>query len=159
MSDKSICCICKGITEEDSAVLAIGAYGTPRLLCKECEEELDISSRDKAPESIKRAMSALGEKMTKNDPDELTVATLTDLLTEAGERLSAIESGEYDFSNDEKAEDGFDEIPEELRETEEDKALDERDEKRAKLFDKIFNIAVAVMIAAAVCILIYRFLK
>ncbi len=161
MSDKKICCICGRYTEENAAVLAYGGYGTPRLLCKECEWELDVITVDKTPENIKAAMNSLGEKMTRSDPDDLTIKTLNILIYEAADRAEQIEKGTYDFSaeEEENKDEGFDEIPEELLETEEDKALDEADEKKQKKFDKIFNIITAALIIAAVGFLAYKLIS
>ena len=76
------------------------------------------------------------------------------------DRAEKINKGEYDFSLDENVEEtGEDDIPEELLETEEDKALDERDEKRQKKFDKIFNIVALAVFAGVIGYLAYKFIS
>ena len=119
-------------------------------------------------------MDSIGEKMGKNNiDDELVIATVGELFIGAKSRAKAIEAGEYDFS-DEDAESApeveseeteqsgeeveeFD-IPEELRETEEDKALDAKDKKNNAFYDKIFNwISIGIIVAtlAAVAYLVF----
>ena len=82
--------------------------------------------------------------------------TVTEIFSAAGERARKIKEGTYDFSEDEKEEDGLLDVPEELCETEEDKALDVKEQKNAKLIDKIFNwIYLAVFLGVAVFAVVY----
>ena len=70
-----------------------------------------------------------------------------------------IKLGEYDFALDEIADqsgnEGFDDIPEELKETEEDRLLDEKEAEALKKFDKVLNwLWAGVGVFAAVVIII-----
>jgi hypothetical protein len=72
------------------------------------------------------------------------------MMADAANRAKAIKEGSYDFSLDEAAaEEGFDEIPEELRESEEDIELDRIEEENNKKFDKFYN---GVIIAASIAL-------
>ena len=71
-----------------------------------------------------------------------------------------IKDGEYDFALDEaEEEEGFDEIPEELLESEEDIALDKADEEKMKKFDKVYNYVLIGAIIALVGIVIYKLIN
>ena len=89
---------------------------------------------------------------------EQSLATVKELLSAAMERAELIKSGEYDFASDED-EAELEEIPEELLETEEDRALDRADEERTKKFDRVFNWIAGFAIGAAAAFLIYRVLE
>ena len=87
--------------------------------------------------------------------------TVNSVMKAAAERANLIKEGKYDFSLDEEPdeeEEGFDEIPEELLETEEDKELDRQDEEKLKKFDKVYNVIIAVALAATAGIIIWRIL-
>ena len=163
---QKLCCICNKFVDSDTApILTVGGYGNAKYLCDECSTDLDTATSARDFDTIKSAMDSIGEKMGKNNiEDELVIATIGELFIGAKERAKAIEAGEYDFS-DEDAESApeveseeteqsgeeveeFD-IPEELRETEEDKALDEKDKKNNAFYDKIFNwISIGIIVAA-----------
>ena len=82
------------------------------------------------------------------------------MMRRAGERAAAIEKGTYDFSEDaSEDEEEMIEIPEELRETEEDRALDEKDAEAEKKFDKIMNWAWAGILAAFVIYFAYIIIR
>ncbi len=160
------CCICiKEIEREDAPVLTMGAFGAPRYLCDECAHDLDLAMLSHEPEEIESAVEKLGKKMSDmSEADATTFNSLCSLLTISGERLKKIKAGTYDFSVDEKIQDAqnddsFVEIPEELRETEEDKALDERDAENQKKLDKFMNWFSIGAIIAMVALLIYRLLS
>ncbi len=148
------CCIClTHVDEESASILAMGAYGTPKLLCDECAALVETATRGKDYDEIVSAMEALTAKMSgANIDDRVTVDTMTSLLKDSAKRAQEIKDGTYDFKLDEVTEDeGFDEIPEELQETEEDRLLDKKDEEAAKKFDKVMNfmwIGLGVCIAA-----------
>ena len=158
------CCMCQTVIERDDApVLTMGAVGNPRLLCDECSELLDAATMGKDFDAIEAAMDKIGEKMGNGNPDRATYNIVSNLMAEAAGRAKAIKLGKYDFSKDEMSdeldEDEFAEIPEELLETEEDIAKDKEDEEKAKKFDKVYNIVLAVFIAAFVGILIWRIIQ
>ena len=163
------CSICGAeITNEDAAILTMGAAGIPRYICEECEKDLDTAISGKDVEEITTAIKSLSEKMVNGNPDtpdDVDTAkdmdgaayhAMTRLLAKAIERAKKIKDGTYDFSLDETNDTGFDEIPEELQETEEDRALDERDAKRGELYDKIYNIILLVACGAFVIFLIWK---
>ena len=155
---EKLCCICnKSVDSETAAILTVGGYGNAKYLCEECAEDLDTSISATEFDTIKSAMDSIGTKMAKNNiDDELVIATVGELFIGAKKRAKAIKNGEYDFSQDavndeEPVADGEEEydIPEELKETEEDKTLDATDEKKAAFFDKIFNwISLGILVAA-----------
>ena len=91
------------------------------------------------------------------------------LFIDAKKRAKASEAGEYDFSREDadgatdteiseeteadaeecgEESEEFD-IPEELRETEEDRELDAKEKKQGAFYDKIFNwISIGIIVAA-----------
>ena len=153
------CTICnKEITSEDAPILVMGAYGNPKLLCDDCSADLDTVTEATDYSDIAEAMDRLGKRMTDNAPDPQTLNTVNDILSEAALRAKEIRDGSYDFSRDaeEASEDteSFDEIPEELCETEEDKEKDRLDEEKQKQFDKIFNwIALGALIGVVIFVI------
>lgn len=159
------CCTCLArIQNEDAPVLTMGAYGTPKLLCDDCAELVETSSFGKDYYSIVEAMDRLTAKMSAaNIDDRVTVATVTEMLAANAERAQRIKEGAYDFALDEEREnEGIDEIPEELQETEEDRLLDEKEAETNAKFDKILNwVWLGFGIAAAgylIWMIIARFL-
>ena len=65
--------------------------------------------------------------------------------------------GTYDFALDEvESDEGFDEIPEELQETEEDRLLDEKEAEANAKLDKFLNWAWVGVAIAVVGFIIYR---
>ena len=146
---KAFCALCNNVCDTDSPVLVMGPYGNPRLLCPECAEALDTVTLGKEVVDIRAAMVRIGERMSEKKPDDLSLGTVNAILEDAAERARLIECGEYDFSLDESdsSEELLD-IPEDQRESEEDKLLDERDEEKIKRFDKILNwVLIGVIIA------------
>ena len=164
---QKLCCICNKIVDSDTApILTVGGYGNAKYLCEECSSDLDTATSARDFNTIKSAMDSIGDKMRKNNiEDELVIATVGELFVGAKKRANAIKDGTYDFSADEAGEvvsdDGsstpeegiesleeFD-IPEELRETEEDKQLDAEEKKQGVFYDKIFNwISLGIIVAA-----------
>ncbi len=151
------CSICNAkIDTEDAPILTMGAYGTPRYLCEKCAADLDTATLSRDTDEISAAMERIGNKMADSDPDKQTYTTVTALMTSARDRAKKINAGEYDFSLDEvsDSEDEFDEIPEELAESEEDKAKDVADEEKQKQFDKFYNyVLIGVGIGMALFII------
>ena len=147
---KAVCCLCHNLCNENAPVLTMGPYGTPRLLCSSCSDDLDTVTTDRDPERIKEAMERIGKRLSEKNPDELSLETVNDILFEASERAKQIERGEYDFALDETAEEGeLLDIPDEQKESEEDKALDEKEAVKMAKFDKILNwvfLAVVILI-------------
>ena len=168
---QKLCCICNKIVDSDTApILTVGGYGNAKYLCEECAADLDTATSARDFDTIKSAMDSIGEKMGKNNiDDELVIATVGELFIGAKERAKAIEAGEYDFSREDadgvtdteisedteadaeecgEASEEFD-IPEELRETEEDRELDAKEKKQGAFYEKIFNwISLGIIVAA-----------
>lgn len=139
MSDK-YCAVCLAkIENEDAPVLAMGSYGVPRLLCDDCAADLDTATRGTDYGEIAAAMDRISLKLSRaNIDDKVTMNTVTELLVEAARRATEIKNGTYDFALDECVEEDY-EIPEELKESEEDRALDEADKKKTERFDRVMN--------------------
>ena len=166
---EKLCCICKkSVDSETAAILTVGGYGNAKYLCDDCAKDLDISISAVKYDVIKSAMNSIGAKMAENNiDDELVIATVGELFIGAKKRARAIKAGEYDFSLDvendvEPIADGGEkyDIPEELQETEEDKSLDAKDEKKAAFFDKIFNwISLGILVAALGAVVYLVFFK
>ena len=152
------CCICdKSIEREDAPILTLGGAGYARLLCDECDNELQLATLSHDVEEIKESINSLGNKMADGEPDQLTYNLVSSILLRATDRGMKIKDGEYDFALDEaEEEEGFDEIPEELLESEEDIALDKADEEKMKKFDKVYNYVLIGAIIALVGIVIYK---
>ena len=151
------CCTClRKIENENAPVLTMGAYGTPRLLCDECAALIDTVTLGRDYDEITAAMQTLTGVITaSNIDDHIAVSTVTEILEQSAKRAQKIKEGTYDFALDEtEEEDGFDEIPEELQETEEDRLLDEKDAASSARFDKFMNWAwIGVGIGAAAFII------
>ena len=152
------CCICdKTIEREDAPILTLGGAGYARLLCDECDSELQLATLSHDVEEIKTSINSLGNKMANGDPDHLTYNLVSSILMNATDRGMKIKDGTYDFALDEaEEEEGFDEIPEELLESEEDIALDKADEEKMKKFDKVYNYMLIGAIIALVGLVIYK---
>ena len=146
-----ICVICNSSVEtESAAVLEMGAYGNPKYLCGECAADLDEATLSPNVEEIASAIARLAKKVSDSDPSDRTFMTVNKILENAAERAKKIKEGSYDFSLDTvNEEEGFDEIPEELKETEEDIELDKQDEERAEKFNEVFDY-VALVVAIAI---------
>jgi hypothetical protein len=157
---KDNCCICnKEIDDEASSILTVGVFGTPKYLCKECEEKIDIAQTDKDPEKIGAAMQNIGEMMANNDKvGKIVFTAVGEIFDAARKRAEQIKEGSYDFSLDtpveviEKAE----EIPDELLESDEDRELDKKDEEREKKTNKVIDIITAVLFSAIAVYFIYK---
>ena len=153
------CSICKREVDENEApILAMGGFGNPKYLCAECAEDIDNVIGAKEAERIELAMAKISGKLSESDTDDMLVAeTIKEIFSAAGERAQKIRNGTYDFSEDEAENDEITDVPEELLETEEDKARDEREAKAAKLFDKIFNWVALAAFAVTIVIFIINF--
>jgi hypothetical protein len=156
---EKLCSVCnKKVDSETAAILTIGGYGNPKYICEECDGDFAEATGAKDIEAIKAAMDRISKKMTAIDQtDGLVLGAVGDIMEEASERAKKIQEGTYDFSA-EKTEDldGEQEIPEELRETEEDKELDRKEAERNKKLDKIVNWVSAIALLGVLGYAIYR---
>lgn len=145
------CSICNNsINEESAPIIAMGGTGRARYICDRCAQDVECATSGREPSEIKKAIRTLADRMSEfGVEDELVIESVSSILEGAKERARLIEAGEYDFlAEDEETED--DGIPEELAETEEDRALDEAERIKNKKIDKIFNWITAGICALAV---------
>lgn len=162
------CCICaREDIAQDSPILTIGNQGRARCLCAACAARFDTITLGRDPEQIRLAMARISDDLSANGCEDVAVyETTRTLLSRAAERVVRIERQEYDFAEDELVrEDVADEIPPHLRETEEDRLLDEAQqqairerEARDARFDKYFLIGTAVALIALAVAFVLRFL-
>ncbi len=156
------CCICNAAIErEDAPVLVMSISGNPKLLCDDCAKVLDEITLGRDYDTICDEIDRIGKKMSVNETDGVTYETMNRLLANAAVRAKLIKEGKYDFAQDEITddEDGFDEIPEELQETEEDRQKDKADEEKMKKFDKIFNIVAATLVIVTLGVIAWRIVE
>ena len=139
MARKS-CSICLSpITNEEAPVLTMGAYGTPKLLCDECAAEIENMTRGTDYDSIVASMDEISHRMSESNVDDrVTMTAVTEMLVDSAKRAQAIREGTYDFSLDEIEEEDY-EIPEDMKETEEDRLLDEKERESSERLDKFMN--------------------
>lgn len=152
------CVICYApVDEENAAVLEMGAYGTPKYLCQECSADLDAVTLGTDFVEISSAMNRFAKKIDASEMSPKTFSTITSILDKAKERANAIKEGTYDFSLDEAEEnENFEDVPEELRETEEDIELDRKDKEKEEKFNKFFDY---VSFGAVIGIVIFAIWK
>lgn len=155
------CSICgKAVNTEEAPILAMSGFGNPKYLCDECANDIDVVITDKNPELIENSMSKLSAKLSATGTDDkLVVDTVAAIFTEAGERAAKIKDGTYDFSKDDEEQELVEDVPEELLETETDRALDEADEKKNKRFDSIMNWVSLAIIVVAVGLALFFVIK
>lgn len=154
------CAVCNApITEESPAVLTMGGYGHPRYLCSGCAARFDTVTAGHDPEEIAAAMHRISDDLSATGTeDEATYETVREIFDAASRRAKKIKDGTYDFSEDDREEEGtLDEIPEELRESEEDLALDREEEEKNKKFDRVLNFVWIGVGVLAVAFLVYWF--
>ena len=156
----SNCSVCrKEITEKEPAVLVMSGFAYPRYICAECESLFDKATLSHDPEEINSSIEEIGNRLVRaNNDDKLILESVSNIIDEAKERGALIAGGEYDFSNDECeiSDDQLDDVPEDLLETEEDKALDEKEKKRNKTLDLITNIICTSALVLALAFVAYR---
>ena len=157
----SNCCICeRNVEREDAPILAMGGAGYARVLCEECDRELQVATRGHDVEEIKEAINSLSNKLANGEPDGVTYRMMNEILITSTQRAMEIKDGTYDFArDDEEDNEGFDEIPEELLESEEDIELDKQDEEKMKKFDKVYSIILAVSLIALGGMIIWRIVQ
>lgn len=161
--EKIPCSVCyRAIEDKDSAaILTMGHFGTPRFLCKDCEELVNTAQLSHDVTEAEAAMARLGETVGNYSAlDAAVLEAVENILRAAADRAEKIKSGTYDFSLDEKEDaDALEEIPEELLETEEDKEKTEREERASRKFNKVMDVITAIVFTAAVAVLLYFVIK
>ncbi|MBR4836585.1 MAG: hypothetical protein IKU99_06205 [Clostridia bacterium] len=155
------CCICeRDVEREDAPILAMGGAGYARVLCEECDRELQVATRGHDVDEIKAAINSLTTKLANGEPDAVTYRMMNEILVTATQRAMEIKDGTYDFArDDEEDNEGFDEIPEELLESEEDIELDKKDEEKAKKFDKVYSIILTISLIALGGMIVWRIIQ
>lgn len=156
---EKLCSICnKKVDSETAAILTIGGFGNPKYICEECDGDLAEATGAKDVDAVSAAIDRISKKMSLTDSgDGLVLKTVEDIMAEASSRALKIKEGTYDFSADEpEACDVEEEIPEELRETEEDKELDRQEAEKNKKLDKISNWISAIILLGVFGYAIYR---
>ena len=155
------CCICeRDVEREDAPILAMGGAGYARVLCEECDRELQVATRGHDVGEIKEAINSLSNKLANGEPDAVTYRMMNEILVTATQRAMEIKDGTYDFArDDEEDNEGFDEIPEELLESEEDIELDKKDEEKAKKFDKVYSIILTISLIALGGMIVWRIIQ
>jgi hypothetical protein len=119
---------------------------------------METATSSREVDDIVSAMDKLTKKLSdKNIDDRFTVETVTAMFEDAARRAASIKDGTYDFSLDEVSEEeSFEDIPEELAETEEDRALDEKEREEAKRFDGFMNWVWLGVLIGALGFIIWR---
>ena len=157
------CSVCLRVLEnpENAAILSMGHFGNPRILCSECEGLINTALRSHDVSEAEDAIAKLGETVSEcSSGDDVVLETVEEIFKTATERKEKIKAGTYDFSLDDAEEEfSFEEIPEEFLETEEDKAATEREEQINKKFGKVMDIITAVVFTAAVALFLYFILR
>ena len=157
--EKLCSCCMTAVDSESAAILTLGGYGNIKYLCEECDADMNIATRGRDAEQINSAITRLGTRMSKKMVDDTFVLkTMDQIIKEAKARRDAIASGEYDFAEEEESDAVSEEIPEELRVSEEDRARDEKEAEEAKKLEKVISIVSAVIFSAVIGYLIYRFI-
>ena len=143
------CCICQAeIENENPSILTMGGYGNPRYVCEDCDAEIERMLYSREPAEAQHAMKKLGAHMARiGCEDNAVIATMQEMMNRAGARSVAISKGLYDFAKD---------FPEQ---TEEDRALDEKDAEAEKKLDKILNRAWVGVLAAFGAAFIYLLIR
>ena len=154
------CCICKAQIDTDtSPILLMSGAGKPRCLCAECDAAIVKATTDRDPEAITDACREIGERLKNGDSNDMRViTTVTDIVKDARERRDKIAAGEYDFALDEKVDEDEFEITDDLKETEEDRALDEKESKVNKIIDTVTTWVVGIAIVAAMAFIVIKFI-
>lgn len=155
---EKLCAVCKKkVDSETAAILTLGGYANAKYLCEECDADMEIATRSRECSEISGAMDRITKKMSAAEiDDKLSLKTVSDLLAEAKDRAEQISRGEYDFAKEEEDDAAVEEVPEELRETEEDKIRDEEEREQNKRIDRIIGVISAVVISATFAYIAYR---
>ena len=147
------CALClEPIDTEEADILAMGGAGTPRYVCDCCSRDLELVTLGRNYDEIIAAMDRISKNLTEcASEDSVTQDTTTLLLVNAAKRAKDIREGIYDFAlDDAKDESEFDEIPEELRESEEDRELDRIEAEAENRLDRILNWVWAAVLVGVV---------
>ena len=152
------CSVCQNnVDGERAAILTLGGFGNPRYMCDECAADFDTATTSRDLSAIGVAIDRISKKMTSvNQDDKAVLKTVKEIMEGAVARAEEIKNGTYDFSEEEASEPVSEEIPDELRETEEDKETVRLEEEKNKKIDKISNWVCLGLIVGALGFLVYR---
>ena len=172
------CSVClRTIEGDDAPILTISGYGKPRLLCPRCDKLVGTicDSTDKV--EVSEAIKKIGESLTSANVDDKAVFdTLKTMIDEARVRIeegvlpntdesdeqgNVLSSGSENATAEDTAEEAYEEIfdiPEELRESEEDRVKDEKEAKHNKVMDSVVGWAAAAILVATIVIFIVKFI-
>ena len=157
------CSICnREVDGERAAVLTLGAMGTPKYLCEECEADFETATRGTDVDKIALSMERIGKLMADNNAvGNLVLSTVNDIFDCARSRALEIKNGTYDFAKDVSVDIATvsEEVPEELLESEEDRALDEAEEVRNRKIDKIITWISGAIFGAALIWVLYSLIS
>lgn len=156
------CSVCnKEFDSESPDILTFSQKGSPRLICENCKDLYVTATKSHDPDEAENALQTLRTMLA--ECDDLAVLELCNEEFPAAEkRIAAIRDGSYDFSDDATDTEAEPEIPEELRESEEDKKAYAEAEERLKhdtLFDKITTGLWIVAGCVAVAAVIFTVIK
>ena len=159
------CSICKReVNAENADIIAVGGYGNPRYICEDCVSVAEKLTYSESAEEIEAAMAELSKRIAASGVDDpVTVRAVNEMFKEAGERAKKIKDGTYVSSAEEKEvlseQEDVLEVPEELRESEEDKALDEAEKINNRKFDRVLNWIMIILAAVALAAIAYFVIK
>ena len=157
--DKLCSCCNAPVDSENAPILALGGFGNAKYLCEICDNDMNIATRGRDTEQIDAAMERLAKRMSDASvDDDFVLKTVREVMHEARVRRDAIKEGSFDFEAEYMADGEVEEIPEELRETEEDRLADEREAEKAKKYDKIIGAISIVVFTLVFGCIAYRFL-
>ena len=166
---KKSCCLCNNILTdaENAPILTLGNSGWPRCVCPDCEGVINTATLGKDYDEIHEACRRLGDGMiAMRVEDTAVIEAVNDLVKTSMQRADEIKAGTYDFSQDEVPEENGDtdsekksgyDIPEELRETEEDRALDAKEARAVKIIDKVTGWLAGAILVGAIVFFLLRF--
>ncbi len=156
------CSICKArIEEENPSILTMGGYANPRYACCACDALFEKMLLSRETQEALEAMKTVGDHLARNGcEDNAVIKVVEKMMKDAAKRAEAIRDGSYDFSLDgAEEEEEIVEIPEELRETEEDRALDEKEAATVAKWDKVMNVAWYIVLGLFGAVLLYLVIR
>lgn len=175
------CSIClKDVDASEAAILTISGYGKPRYLCPHCEKLINTVCESNDKDEVSVAIESIGSTLSAlNIDDDAVFGTISELFSQAKQRLEnpdattseeaeaidedipgeqeeeAPESDNADKNSDDVPE--FD-IPDELRESAEDRERDEKEAKRSKVFDTVVGWASVAILVGLVAFFVIKFI-
>ena len=156
-----LCCICKRAIENESEapVFVMSGFGNPKCLCPECDADLTSMTTSHDPDEADEAARRLGDSLTRgNTGDPQIIEMVNESIESAHIRAESIREGSYDFSLDEASEEDDFEITDDMKETEEDRLLTEKENKTNKIIDTVTAWLFGAVLVAALAFFIIKFI-